>query len=134
LECLRVRRGCVEIGPDTHIIIGEPNPDPDQLTVEMPWGAGKVMRAVLNLIVDQANEKIASCEWEAPNRRVEAWRREPVACGCDDSARRLGVNRSSVHEALKALEDHGCIERVRRLDLLGRPGAGAWTWRLVVTP
>jgi hypothetical protein len=93
------------------------------LVVTMPKRAGTVMRLVLEDLVSEANERIAS-----------GWRTKPIAYGCDDKAKQLGVRRSAVTEALHALERHGGIERVHRLPLLGFEGSGAWTYRLVVTP
>ena len=93
--------------------------------VKMPQRAGRVMRLVLEDIVRQANERIAS-----------GWQTTPIAYGSMSAAERLGVRKSGVTEALAALEKQGIVERVHRLpDPVFRfEGLGAWTWRLVVTP
>jgi hypothetical protein len=92
--------------------------------VKMPKRAGKVMRAVLEDLVELANERIEK-RWTIP-----------IAYGNRWAAGRLSVRPSAITEALLALEHHGVIERVRRLPSIwfGREGEGAWTWRLVVTP
>jgi hypothetical protein len=75
---------------------------------------------VLRDLVDRANE-----------HSVTGWT-DPIAYGTKQEAARLGTHPGTLTRALKELERAGCIERVRRLPLLGRPEAGAWTWRLVV--
>jgi hypothetical protein len=96
-----------------------------ELMLKMPTRAGKNMRAVLEDLVDLANERLAG------GRDCQ-----PIAYGRIMGAQRLGIRDCDVAKALKALERHGVIERVRRLPrpLLKRDGEGAWTWRLVVVP
>jgi hypothetical protein len=93
--------------------------------VRMPSRAGRNMRAVLEDLVEMANE------------RLEGGRDcQPIAYGRVMGEQRLGIPQSETRKALRALEWHGVIERVRRLPgpWHKREGAGAWTWRLVVVP
>jgi hypothetical protein len=94
-----------------------------ELMVKLPPRAGKVMRLVLENLVLQANERLAS-----------GWRTTPIAFGTVQGAKELGTRPSAITKALRSLEKHGAIERVGRLPMLGVENAGAWTWRLVVTP
>jgi hypothetical protein len=96
------------------------------LEVKLPPRAGRNMRHVLEHLVDEANERLAG-----------GWKTKPIACGTIKAGRELGMRPSAVSKALRGLERHGAIERVRRLDRRFGPGreeAGAWTWRLVVVP
>jgi hypothetical protein len=97
-----------------------------ELNVTLPSRSGKNMVLVLEHMVELANERLAG------GRNCQ-----PIAYGTLQAERALGVRHSAASEALRSLERHGCIERVRRLPGLfgpSREGAGAWTFRLVVTP
>jgi hypothetical protein len=82
------------------------------------------MVLVLEHLVELANERLASRNCQ------------PIAYGALKAERELGVRHSAVTEALRSLERHGIIERVRRLPgtWFKNEGEGAWTWRLVVVP
>jgi hypothetical protein len=90
-------------------------------TVKTPSRAGKVMRLVLEDLVELANERLRG-----------GWRTTPIAYGGVMGAKRVGARPADVRRALRSLESQGAIERVGRLPMLGIEGAGAWTWRLVV--
>lgn len=83
------------------------------------------MVLVLEHMVELANERLAG------GRDCQ-----PIAYGTIRAGRELGMKPSAATEALKSLEKHGVIERVRRLPgtWFKREGEGAWTYRLVVVP
>ena len=90
--------------------------------MELPPRAGRLMRAVADDVVLQANVR----RWEGNYL--------PIAYGCDFAAKWLHAERSHVRRALSRLEEFGSIKCVGQLDdqSPGRSGAKLYALRVQV--
>lgn len=91
--------------------------------IELPKRAGRVMRLVAEDMVTQVNL-----------RRILDRNHQPLAYGCDQASRELGVHRANIRRALHKLEHHGAIECVDQLPPRGRglDGAKLYALRIAV--